>query len=197
MVAPGQSQIAQSGGPFPPAGPVGDPIPWHDARELARQIALPLCGRRYHHLVDDIVQESLVRLFRNGSRITKGWRPFLSKITSNAARTALQREQRSRRILAPNQALVETTLDENHDPSEQVWLAECQQTFRSLLDRLDVEFGLGTRAIVELRIEGVPWKDIMNILRKPVRTCSSREARALNWIYRKLSLRIGKEGRDD
>ena len=67
---------------------------------------------------------------------------------------------------------METTLDENHDPSEQVWLAQCQQTFRSLLDRLDVEFGLGTRAIVELRIEGVPWKDIMNILKKPERTCS-------------------------
>jgi hypothetical protein len=65
---------------------------------------------------------------------------------------------------------------------------ETETELLALLGQLDERFGAGTRAILELRSQAVPWKEVIAIVDLPLRTCSDREARAKQWLTDRLSL---------
>jgi len=197
MVGPDQSQASHSAGSGVTPEPAGEPIPWKDVLEVAHSIALRICGARYAHLADDIAQESAVRLLKNSGRITSGWRQLLYKIAVNRARSCLQRERRSESLVGPDSASVEVAPAETPGPLAQVLAGELELELKALLGKLDLMFGLGTRAIVEFRSKGIPWKEIVGIVVLPDRTCRLRHKKAEAWITKHLSLHLRKGGEHD
>ena len=164
MAEPGQSHSAPATAIDLAPGAEGNSIPWGEVRERARRIALRDCDPGQAHLADDIAQESAIKLFENSSRIRIGWKPYLSQIVANTAQTFLKREGNLRRRTCTDSTIVESAADDEPNTHDQVSSIEPEARLNSLLDELDVRFGLGTRAILEFRTEKIPWEEIATIV---------------------------------
>ena len=152
------------------------------------------CKDGFAHLEDDIAQVAATRLFRSSDRIRTSWKGFLRRAVANAAHDLIGREMRSRNYVRPNQGVLDdATCDEPEVPALAA-AAELQDQLEAMLTELDVEFGLGTRAIVELRSQETPWKVIAESLDIPLRTCSDRHSKAEAWLRKRLSLPPRKRG---
>jgi RNA polymerase sigma factor (sigma-70 family) len=194
MVEPDQTQATHLAGPAPTPEPAGDPIPWKDVQEFARGVARNICGRRYDHLVDDIAQESAVRLWKNHGRITKDWKAFLYKIVWNQALKQVGREKSLGSLLRGDSASLEGAPDNSPGPLTEAVEGELKANLEVVLDELEVRFGLGTRAIVEFRSEGMTWGEIVEALGIPLRTCTLRYQKAEAWTCKRLSLSLPEGG---
>jgi DNA-directed RNA polymerase specialized sigma24 family protein len=166
----------------------GDSIPWKDVPAYARKIARGLCWDGFAHLEDDIAQEAELRLFEHSDQVKTSWKGVLRTTVANVARDLIRREIRQRRIVGEYEAAQRQSPRAEPEAAELAVANEIESKLESLLIELDVQFGLGTRAIVDLRTANVPWKVIATDLDIPLRTCSDRHCKAEAWLRQQLSL---------
>jgi DNA-directed RNA polymerase specialized sigma subunit, sigma24 homolog len=121
----------------------------------------------------------------------------LRVIVQNTAKTHLKRELTRRRALPAARDEEGDPPDGQPGPGQEAFLNECRAKLPGLLAKLDERFGRGTRAIVELRSQGVPWARIVEIVSLSERTCSTRIKEATKWIAKCLSLEAARRGQDE
>jgi DNA-directed RNA polymerase specialized sigma24 family protein len=175
----------------------GPNIPWDEAVERAHRASLGFCGVQRRHLAEDVAQESLRRLFLNAGRIHRGWKAMLSVIVLNVARTFLRREAARGARVRLDPAAVEAAPIEEPSPVDQALRAEDNAVVESLLAEVDAKFGLGTRAIIEFRCEGLPWEEIVKVAQLSERACRYRYKKALAWVRERFSLEGAEGGQND
>jgi len=166
---------------MPPAAPQSTPAPPAD-RDAARDQLLPHLDAAYNlarwlcrndHDAADIVQESFLRAvrfrdqFRNGSP-----RAWLLQIVRNTCHTWLAR---NRVKLAPAEMLDHLTAPDSTSPDLLLQRRHDADAVRRAIQLLPNEF---REAIVLREIEGLPYKEIAQILAVPVGTVMSRLSRA-------------------
>jgi DNA-directed RNA polymerase specialized sigma24 family protein len=170
-----------------PLAAVAASIPGDEAIALARWQASRLLGNCDSELVDDVVQESLRRLFRSATRIRFGWQALLSKIVVNTARSAIKRERVRRDRARGATSAAESALDEEPGPAELATKQDLLAKLRVLQRELDGRFGRGTRAIVRWRTKGVEWDKIVRVVKLKQRACQDRYTKAVAWMRKRLS----------
>lgn len=197
MAVPEQGQTAIPIDTAAPGGQLLDSIPWGLAPDYARKIARGFCRDGFAHLADDVTQEAMIRLFNNRTRIRTSWKGFLRTTVANAARDLIGREMREiesrRKVQQDREALDGATCSEGGVP-DLVAMAELEEELEAALTKLDERFGEGTRAIIELRAQRIPWGEISEALDIPLRTCSDHHGKAAMWLRKQLSLAPGKGG---
>jgi RNA polymerase sigma factor (sigma-70 family) len=203
MAVPEQSQTSISADTAAMGGQPGPGvvIPWNTVPAYARKIARGFCQDGLAHLEDDIVQEASLRLFKSSNQIRTSWKGFLRRTVANVAHDLIGHEMRLRRLIRQDQQALAESPSADPEAPDLVATAELEGKleveFEAMLAELDVKFGLGTRAIVELRAEKVPWEEIAQALEIPLRTCSYRHGKAEAWLRKKLSLPPQKGGNDE
>jgi DNA-directed RNA polymerase specialized sigma24 family protein len=188
MAVPEQSQIPILDDTTATGGEPGDVIPWKVVPAYARKIALSFCKDGFAHLADDIAQEAAIRLFKNSNQIRTSWKGLLRRIVANVAHDLVGDEIRLRKLVRQNQAALDGSLCAGPEAPDLVATTELEGNFEAMLAELDIKFGLGTRAIVDLRGQKLPWKDVVEALGIPERTCRFRHDKAEAWLTKQLSL---------
>jgi RNA polymerase sigma factor (sigma-70 family) len=194
MAAPEQGQTPIPANTTKLGGHLRDPIPWGYVSAYARKIARGFSQDGFAHLEEDIAQIAAARLFKNCDRIRTSWKGFLRRAVANAAYDLIGHEIRSRDRIRPDQGILDDVTCGEPGVPDLAAAAELEDKLEAMLTELDVEFGLGTRAIIELRSQKTPWKVIAESLDIPLRTCSDRHGKAEAWLRKQLSLPPRKGG---
>ena len=197
MLLPGPNSSAQPSGTAPAPQPAAPTIPAGEALKLAHAIALRFFGTRKREIARDVAQDALLKLYSHSGRIRVGWKAILPQIVLNTARSFLKAEQTYRAHVAAQQAAADTTSAGTPAPAEQMISEEelAELDARRLL--LDERFEPGTRAIVEMRLQGLSWEEIAGIMTLADRTCRYRYEKAVEWLSRPCPSKPRREGTRD
>lgn len=130
---------------------------------------------------EDLAQETLVKAFRGldgfDGRHPRAW---LARIARN---TAINRDQRNREFLLPEEGTVEPEPDEDDNPEDIVVSQIVDEDLRRALDELPPPF----RVVVQLvDVEEMSYKDAADVLDVPLGTVMSRLHRARAKLRRSL-----------
>lgn len=138
---------------------------------------------------EDLAQETLVKAFRaidgfDGSHP----RAWLARIARN---TAINRDQRNREFLLPEEGIVEPEPDGDSDPQDIVMSQIVDHDLLRALDELPPEF----RVVVQLvDVEEMSYKEAADVLDIPLGTVMSRLHRARARLRRSLQgTALGRE----
>jgi DNA-directed RNA polymerase specialized sigma24 family protein len=194
MLVPGPNSSAQPSGTAPALHPAAPTIPAGEAFKLAHAIALRFFGARKREIARDVAQDALLKLYSHSERIRVGWKAILPRIVLNTARSFLKAEQTYRAHVAAQPVAADTTSAGTPAPAERMITEEELAALAARLPLLDEQFEPGTRAIVEMRMQGLSWEEITDIMRLADRTCRYRYEKAVDWLSRNLSLQTTKGG---
>jgi RNA polymerase sigma-70 factor (ECF subfamily) len=130
---------------------------------------------------DDLAQETLVKAFRAMDGFDgKHPRAWLARIARN---TAINRDQRNREFLLPDEGTVEPDPDPGDDPEDIVLSGVVDEDLLRALDELPPSF----RVVVQLvDVEEMSYKDAADVLDIPLGTVMSRLHRARARLRRSL-----------
>lgn len=122
---------------------------------------------------EDLAQETLVKAFRAMDGFDgKHPRAWLARIARN---TAINRDQRNREFLLPDDGIVEPEPDGSGDPEDIVLSGVVDEDLLHALDELPPSF----RVVVQLvDVEEMSYKDAADVLDIPLGTVMSRLHRA-------------------
>jgi RNA polymerase sigma-70 factor (ECF subfamily) len=138
---------------------------------------------------EDLAQETLVKAFRAmGSFDGRHPRAWLARIARN---TAINRDQRNREFLLPEEGIVEPPPEDGSDPEDIVLSQIVDEDLRRALDELPPVF----RVVVQLvDVEEMSYKEAADILDVPLGTVMSRLHRARERLRRSLQgTALGRE----
>jgi DNA-directed RNA polymerase specialized sigma24 family protein len=153
-----------------------------------RHSAVRFVGPHRRDVAEDIAQEALLRMVRNEEPIQTTWQALLRTIVTRLVWNHRRDEETQRGHVRFDSEAALLAQDGWPGPPDLLIERETEAELWILLGQLDERFGAGTRAIFELRSQGVPWKEIVAIVELSVRTCSNRETAAIEWLYQRLSL---------
>ena len=179
-------------GPGPGSASGGAELPWHEARQLAVGVATRFVGANRRDVAEDIAQEAVLRIVKSKVPIRTTWQALLRTIVIRLVSNYRRDEATRKAHLSFDSEAVILGQDDWPGPPEQLINAEIEAELHTLLGQLDQKFGAGTQAVVELRSQGVPWKEVVAIVELPLRTCSNRDATARQWLSQRLSLQETK-----
>jgi len=130
---------------------------------------------------DDLAQETLVKAFRALDGFDgKHPRAWLARIARN---TAINRDQRNREFLLPDEGTVEPEPDNDGSPEDIVLSQVVDEDLRRALDDLPPAF----RVVVQLvDVEEMSYKEAADVLDVPLGTVMSRLHRARARLRRSL-----------
>ncbi len=130
---------------------------------------------------DDLAQETLVKAFRALDGFDgKHPRAWLARIARN---TAINRDQRNREFLLPDEGTVEPEPDNDGSPEDIVLSQVVDEDLRRALDDLSPAF----RVVVQLvDVEEMSYKEAADVLDVPLGTVMSRLHRARARLRRSL-----------
>lgn len=130
---------------------------------------------------EDLAQETLVKAFRAMDGFDgKHPRAWLARIARN---TAINRDQRNREFLLPEEGIVEPEPDDSEDPEDIVLSGVVDEDLLRALDELPPSF----RVVVQLvDVEEMSYKDAADALDIPLGTVMSRLHRARARLRRSL-----------
>ncbi len=138
---------------------------------------------------EDLAQDTLVKAFRAMDGFDgKHPRAWLARIARN---TAINRDQRNREFLLPDEGTVEPEPQDGADPENLVLSQVVDEDLIRALDELPPSF----RVVVQLvDVEEMSYKEAANILDVPLGTVMSRLHRARARLRRSLNeTPLGKE----
>jgi len=182
--------------PAPSSGGDGT-IPWQQASDAAHACARRLFGYQDRQLAEDVAQESLLKLQRYDGRIRVGWGPLLYTIVLNRGREQFAAQDAKRSKVRSDTTAAEAATAEASSVPDLAINDERLASLEQHLQGLDVKFGIGTRAIVDFRSQGMAWRDIVHATGIPLRTCSDRHTKAMTWLCDRLSLQPTQGGPHD
>jgi RNA polymerase sigma factor (sigma-70 family) len=168
---------------------------WKLAFAVAMRLLVGQVNRR--ELAEDITQEAMVRILRHKEPIRRSWKALVRLTVSRLVLNHQRNEATRRGHVCFDSEAVSRARDDWPSPPDMLIEEETETELWVLLDQLDEVFGVGTRAIVDLRAQDVPWSEVIDIVELPLRTCSSREKRAREWISERLSLEVAEGGRHE
>jgi RNA polymerase sigma-70 factor (ECF subfamily) len=138
---------------------------------------------------EDLAQETLVKAFRAMDSFDgKHPRAWLARIARN---TAINRDQRNREFLLPDEGTVEPEPDDSDNPEDAVLSGIVDEELLRALDELPPSF----RVVVQLvDVEEMSYKDAADALDIPLGTVMSRLHRARERLRRSLrGTALGRE----
>jgi DNA-directed RNA polymerase specialized sigma24 family protein len=187
-----------------PATPPSDPAPlpppedhkaWRAITRAAHAIAQQQFPRRDQHLLEDVVQESLLNLQRyHGRPLLVGWMPLLATIILRTGGRRLKVEQARRGILSCDSAAAEGALAAGPSIPEELIAADELNALEQAVAGLKVKFGDDTCAIVKYWSQEMPWEEIAHAIGIPDYKCQYKFKKAMTWLYQRLSLEHAKGG---
>jgi len=165
-----------------------------EARKLA--FAVAMCLLVGHHnrreTAEDLAQEAMLRIVRNKKPVRRSWRALVRTTISRLVWNHQRDEGTQGDHLHFDAKAAAGARDEWPGPLDRLIEEETEAELATFLEELDERFGVGTRAIVEFRIQGIPWDEVADLVGLPLRTCSRREAKALEWLSQRRSLQVAE-----